>query len=257
LKRDPTHLEIRLDPARPRSTRSARPPRGERAQSERSEPSTPSTWFEDVQQVAAFPHARIARVLRAHGRSLDGLGDEPPELAHDRPVLASCYAASAADSQLLGDTAGQPTLKLVQAVRAVRPVERALAEVGGVNIRAEVAFDGRDRKRLEHVLRYMARPPLALARLAQRGHGARKRSDEHLGVHRLPLRETLARRCARCRALAPPRFHLLRYYGVLSAHGSSRTLAFSSVLRPWRRPKSDLHWITRIFAASLTQMAYS
>jgi len=64
-----------------------------------------------VQQVAAWTHARIARVLRAHGRSLDGLGDDPPELTHDQPVLASCYAASAADLQLLGDTAGQRTLE--------------------------------------------------------------------------------------------------------------------------------------------------
>jgi len=84
-------------------------------------------------------------VLRAHGRSLDGLADEPPQLTHDQPVLASCYATSAADLQLLGDTAGQRTLKLVQAVRAMRPADRALAEVGGVNIHAEVAFDGRDR----------------------------------------------------------------------------------------------------------------
>lgn len=32
-------------------------------------------------------------------------------------------------------------------------------------------IDGRDRKRLEHVLRYMARPPLALARLGLRDDG--------------------------------------------------------------------------------------
>ena len=58
-------------------------------------------------------------------------------------------------------------MKLVEAVRVVRPKTRALAEFGGVNIHAEVAVDGRDRKRLEHehVLRYMARPPFALARL--------------------------------------------------------------------------------------------
>jgi len=76
--------------------------------------------------------------------------------------------------QLLGDTAGQRTLKLVPAVRTVRPVERALAEVGGVNIHAEVAFDGRDRKRLEHVLRYMACPPLALDRLEHSAAMARR-----------------------------------------------------------------------------------
>ena len=107
--------------------------------------------FEQGQQVAAWTHAGIERVLRAHGRALDGLGDEPAELTHEQPVLASCYAASAADVQLVGDTAGQRTLEVVQAVRTVRPEARALAQYGGVNLHAEVAVDGRDRKRLEHV----------------------------------------------------------------------------------------------------------
>jgi hypothetical protein len=33
-----------------------------------------------VEQVARRTHARIERVLLAHGRTLDGLGDEPAEL---------------------------------------------------------------------------------------------------------------------------------------------------------------------------------
>ena len=65
------------------------------------------------------------KILLAHGRTLDGLGDEPAELTHDQPVLASCYAASASDVQLLGDNAGQKTLKLVQPVRAARSEARA------------------------------------------------------------------------------------------------------------------------------------
>jgi len=59
--------------------------------------------FEEVEQVARWTHARIEKVLLAHGRTLDGVGDEPAELTHDQPVLASCYAASAADLQLIGD----------------------------------------------------------------------------------------------------------------------------------------------------------
>jgi len=62
----------------------------------------------------------------------------------------------------------------------VRPVERALAEVDSVNIHAGVAFDGRDRKRLEHVLWYLARPPLALDRLEQRGTMSRNATSEGL-----------------------------------------------------------------------------
>ena len=35
--------------------------------------------FEEVQQVAQWTHAKIERVLLAHGRTLDGIGDEPAE----------------------------------------------------------------------------------------------------------------------------------------------------------------------------------
>lgn len=180
--------------------------------------------FDEVQQVAQWTHVGIERVLRAHGRTLDGMSDEPAELTHDQPVLASCYAASAADVQLLGDAAGQRTLKLVQAVREVRPAQRALAEFGGVNIHAEVAIDGRDRKRLEHVLRYMARPPLALDRLELRNDGRvtyRFKKAWRNGTHAVVLspEDFIARLCA---LVPPPRFHLMRYLGVLAGHSSLR-----------------------------------
>jgi len=45
--------------------------------------------FEEVEQVAQWTHARIERVLRAHGRTLDGVGDESAELTHDQPVSRS------------------------------------------------------------------------------------------------------------------------------------------------------------------------
>ncbi len=180
--------------------------------------------FEEVEQVARWTYGRIERVLLAHGRTLDGVGDEFVELMHDQPVLASCYAASAGDVQLLGEGAGQRTLKLVQPVRAVRPDARALAEYGGVNVHAEVAIDGRDRQRLEHVLRYMARPPLALDRLSLRDDGQvvyRFKKAWRDGTHGVVLspEDFIARLCA---LVPPPRFHLMRYLGVLAGHSSLR-----------------------------------
>ena len=180
--------------------------------------------FAEVEQVARWTHARIEKVLLAHGRTLDGIGDEPAELTHDQPVLASCIAASAGDVQLLGESAGQKTLKLVQPVRAVRQEARALAEYGGVNVHAEVAIGGRDRQRLEHVLRYMARPPLALDRLALRDDGQvvyRFKRAWRDGTHAVVLSpaDFIARLCA---LVPPPRFHLMRYLGVLAGHSSCR-----------------------------------
>ncbi|MFT5358267.1 MAG: hypothetical protein ACI9KE_005505 [Polyangiales bacterium] len=105
---------------------------------------------EDVGQVAAWTHASLLQVLKRHGRSLDGISDTGDSFATDQPVLASCYGASAADVQLLGLAAGRLAAKLVRPLRLVRGAGAgALAEVGGVNIHAAVAVDGRDRQRLE------------------------------------------------------------------------------------------------------------
>ncbi len=81
---------------------------------------------------------------------------------------------------------------LVRVVREVVPPGEALADVGGVNVHSGAAIDGRDRKRLERLCRYIARPPLAQERLEEHGDG------------RLP------------------RFHMLRYHGVLAAHAKAR-----------------------------------
>jgi hypothetical protein len=125
----------------------------------------------DVYDVALRTHARLAKVLAAHGRSLDA----PAEAAldEDEAVLASCYAASAADVELLGARAGQRTTKLVRALREVPAVTaaRACADVHGVNVHAEVALDGRDRARLERLVRYVTRPPLATDRLEEHPGG--------------------------------------------------------------------------------------
>jgi len=133
----------------------------------------PEPTGEEVAQVAAWTHEALLRVLARHGRSLEGVDESPDAIVHDQPVLASCYAASTADLQLLGDAPGQRTDKLVRPVRLVPSPTEPLAEVGGVNIHAKVFIDGRDRKRLERVCRYIARPPLSQERLELHpDHGA-------------------------------------------------------------------------------------
>jgi hypothetical protein len=77
---------------------------------------------EEITEVAKWTHERLGRVLERHGRSLDedAPDDEAADLlAREQPVLASCYGASTADRQLLGDAPGQQTRKLAHAVREV------------------------------------------------------------------------------------------------------------------------------------------
>ncbi|MDH3285819.1 MAG: transposase [Acidobacteriota bacterium] len=185
--------------------------------------SAPST--QDVAQVAAWTHASLLRVLERHGRTLEGVSDSPDTFADDHPVLASCYGASAADVQLLGADAGQKTAKLIRPLRLVDSRKQgALAEVGGVNIHAEVVVDGRDRQRLERLCRYIARPPLSLDRLEQHPDGrvrVRFKSAWKDGTHCVLLEplDFISRLCA---LIPPPRFHMLRYHGVLAGHSNDR-----------------------------------
>ncbi|PRQ08354.1 transposase [Enhygromyxa salina] len=139
-------------------------------------------------------------------------------------MLASCYGASAADRQLLGDAPGQQTRKLAHAVREVAKRNEALAEVGGVNVHAGAAVPSRDRQRLERLCRYVARPPLAQERLELTADGRCRYNFRHAwknGVHAVLLAplDLIARLCA---LIPPPRFHMLRYHGVLAAHAKAR-----------------------------------
>jgi len=139
-------------------------------------------------------------------------------------VLASLYDASATDRQLLGEAPGQATRKLVRAVREVLPANEALADVGGVNVHAGAAIDGRDRKRLERLCRYIARPPLAQERLEEHGDGRlryRFKRAWRNGTYAVVLEplDLVARLVA---LVPPPRFHMLRYHGVLAAHAKAR-----------------------------------
>ncbi|MDQ3035843.1 MAG: transposase [Myxococcota bacterium] len=87
---------------------------------------------------------------------------------------------------------------------------------------AERAIDGRDRAQIERLCHYLTRPPLAQGRL--------ERHDEHRyafkrawkdGTHAVVLEplDLLARLAA---LVPPPRFHLLRYHGVLASNSAAR-----------------------------------
>jgi hypothetical protein len=179
---------------------------------------------EDVATVARWTHEGIARVLARLGRPLDGFDDGVDELADEQPALASCYGASVSDRQLLGASPGEQTRKLVHPVHELNSPDEALAEVGGVNVHVGSAIDGRDRKRLERLCRYMARPPVSQERLEVTGAGQvvyrfkrAWRSGAH-GVVLDPL-DFVARLVA---LIPPPHFNMLRYHGVFAARAKVR-----------------------------------
>ncbi|MBK8998729.1 MAG: transposase [Myxococcales bacterium] len=185
-------------------------------------------------EVASRTAARIEKVLRAHGRSLDPeLGDDtPPELALDEPGLAACYAAAAQGVSVSGDRAGKPPLRLIASPdpqprpRAADATDEPIAEVRGINIHAAQVVDGRDRRRVERLCKYITRPPVAQDRLERRADGKLELSFKRAwrdGTRALVFEpaDIIPRLVA---AVPPPRWHLIRYFGVLSSHSSRRRL---------------------------------
>ena len=172
----------------------------------------------EVYAVAKRMHVRLERLCAKHG--LTGEADEQAS------ALAVCIDAAAQDVSLFGERAGERTKKLVQAVRAAegRTTSAFVAEVGGVNIHAGVAVHGRDCQALERLCRCVARPPIALERLTERADGCveyafRKPWRDGTRAVVLTAEDLLARLCA---MVAPPRFHLTRYAGVLASNAALR-----------------------------------
>jgi hypothetical protein len=99
-----------------------------------------------------------------------------------------------------------------------------VAEVLGVNVHAVQLVDGRDRRQLERLARYILRPPLSQERLERRADGRLELTLKNVwkdGTRALLLEplDLLVRLCA---AVPPPRMHQVRYFGVLSSHSSYR-----------------------------------
>jgi hypothetical protein len=125
-----------------------------------------------------------------------------------------------------GPRAGQPVRRLGSAAAVVDQAKPRCAPLDGFSLHANVAIPAHARARLEHLCRYLLRPPLALERLSESSHGqllyelARPRADgsTHLLLDPLELIEKLA-------VLVPaPRVHLLLYHGVLAPHAAWRPL---------------------------------
>jgi hypothetical protein len=118
-----------------------------------------------------------------------------------------------------------------------------VAEALGISVYAKQLVDGRDRRQLERLCRYITRPPLALERLSRRADGRLElalKSTWKDGTRAIVLEphDLLVRLCA---AVPPPRMHLLRFFGILSSitrcaaksrHPQSQSPASSRRRRP-------------------------
>jgi hypothetical protein len=98
------------------------------------------------------------------------------------------------------------------------------ASVAGLSLHADVAVPARDRRRLERLCRYAGRPPVASERLTRLEDGRLlyrlkqrwRDGTTHVVFEPAELIEKLAA------LVPPPRFHLVRYHGILGPCASER-----------------------------------
>lgn len=122
------------------------------------------------------------------------------------PALAACVQLSLAGPHLAPDSPSAPPPMTLSAF--------------GMNLHAATTADGRDRKQLERICRYLLRPPFAHdAVTALPGDRVRVsfKAPWRSGTAHADMdpHQFLARLCA---LVPPPGFHMTRYYGVLASH---------------------------------------
>ncbi len=188
----------------------------------------PPPEADEVARVLAGAARRIQCVIEARD------ADDAEALARDEPLLALLAAASLRTRIATGPDRGEPWRRLGDRVEphdareldADPEASERVPQYGGMSLHADVAVPARDRRRLERLCRYVARPPLSSERLEEREDGTLslrlktrwRDGTTHILMERSELIERLVP------LIPPPRAHQLRYHGILAPNASRREL---------------------------------
>jgi len=187
----------------------------------------PPPTNDEVEQTTRRIVRLLRRLLVRRGLAPDADASAADPLPEDQPLLAEIYAASVRSRIAIGDRAGLGVLRFGQLVdpeQAAFVTGPRAAMIDGVSLHANVAVPARDRRRLEKLCRYIARPPVSTERLSKLSDGRllyrlkRKWRDgtTHVVFERIELVEKLAA------IVPPPRIHTIRYHGVLAPRATCR-----------------------------------
>ena len=185
----------------------------------------PAPTDAEVAEVLDQVHRRVRRLLRRRGRWPEEELSPSDSVAEQMPLLAEYASASIQGLVASGPRAGHPVRRLRSAAAVVDGAKSRCARLEGFSLHANVAVPAHARERLEHLCRYLVRPPLAVERLTESSHGQvvfelpHPRADgaTHLLLDPLELLEKIS-------VLIPPhRFHTLRFHGVLGPSAAWRS----------------------------------
>ena len=164
----------------------------------------------------------VARVAKAFARTT---GDEADGAADD--ALAGCQRAALARGSygVVRDDGAVEASEATDTARfGRRPPKAQVAETEGFNLHASVVIGARDAEGRERLLRYVARPAVALDRVSELPDGRvawrLKQPGRRGETHRImePM-EFMARLAA---LVPPPRHPLVRYHGVFAPNSPWR-----------------------------------
>lgn len=169
------------------------------------------------------------RILRSLKRKGYPVADESDISEEEDETFLDVQSASVQSVIALGERRGQKVRRIGMVERgnfegAILEGERC-ASHRGFSLHANVSCRAEQREKLEHMVRYIARPPVAMDRLHKRNDGLityrlkKKYRDgtEQLLFSPLELMEKLS-------ALVPrPRAHITRYHGAFAPHSKARS----------------------------------
>ena len=144
----------------------------------------------------------------------------------DTPWLAGLYAHGVRGRIAMGPNSGKRNRTWGGRGEAQEPElsARRCANVDGFSVHANVSLPAHRRAKLENLCRYMLRPPLSVERLERLTSGRlayRMKTPWRDGTtHVIMSDDELVEKLA---ALVPaPRFHLVRYFGILASAAKQR-----------------------------------
>jgi len=182
---------------------------------------------EEVTRITASIARRVERLLVRRGLLGEHATTDPDPMETEESLLPQLYSASVQGRIASGPNAGQRLLRLGDRIDAdeVEGMAGTLcASVQGFSLHAGVCVPARDRRRLERLCRYVARPPIASDRLSEAPDGRvvyRLRHRWRDGTTHVvfdPL-DLVARLAA---LVPPPRANQVRYFGILAPCASWR-----------------------------------
>lgn len=189
---------------------------------------------EDVGVVVEKIARRAVKLLRRHGYLDDDaefvMRPDADDMFQDNAAISAALGASVQSKIAFGPRAGQFVRKIGKGFgfEEERPLVKGTkcATINGFNLQAATFARATNRRRLEELVAYMTRPPLATDRLNVTDDGdlvytmKRVFADGTRAVLLSPT-ELIEKLCA---MVPPPRAHQALYTGVFSSHSKWRNL---------------------------------